>query len=185
MADAPHAAVEGAGGHGAEASGAFPPFDLSLFSSQLFWFALTFGALYFVLAKVALPKVGSVLAKRAGTIQGDLDAAAQKSADADAARTGMEQATAKARNDARTMIEAQRAAVTAELAEEQAKAEAALNDRTGVAEARIAKARASALAEVDTLAADLAADIVRRILPRASTTAPTSAPKRRVQGEAI
>jgi F-type H+-transporting ATPase subunit b len=183
MADAPHEVVEGAAGHGAEASGAFPPFDPTLFASQLFWFALTFGALYFVLSRFALPKVGAVLATRAGKITGDLEAAARESAAADAARIGAEQATAKARNDARTLIEAQRAAVTAELAGEQAKAEAALSERTAKAEAAIAQTRANALADVDKVAADLARDIVGRIMPRAAAE---PAPKRRVgQGEAI
>ena len=39
----------------------FPPFDAQTFASQLFWFALTFVALYLLMSRVALPRVGSIL----------------------------------------------------------------------------------------------------------------------------
>ena len=69
MADAPvdpHAAGEGAS--------SFPPFDASLFPHQLFWFAVSFLALYILMSRVALPKIASVLAARDARIRGDLDA---------------------------------------------------------------------------------------------------------------
>src|SRR5688572_14772604 len=95
-AHAPDAAghAAGAAAHGGEA-GVFPPFDATTFASQLFWFAVTFVALYVVLSRFVLPRIGGVLEKRAGTIQGDLDQAAQKSAEAEHARANMERAVAK------------------------------------------------------------------------------------------
>lgn len=117
----PHAATDAAHGaadaaaHGGEAGGAFPPFDASTFGTQLFWFALTFIALYLVVSRFVLPRVGSVLERRAGAVKSDLDQAAQRSADAEEARVTMERAIAKARSDARAMIEAARADITAKL----------------------------------------------------------------------
>jgi len=182
-ADAAHGAADAA--HGAEAAGheaggAFPPFDATTFASQLFWFVLTFAALYFVLSRFVLPQISSVLAKRAGTIAGDLDQAAQKSAAAEDARAAMEKAKAKARSDARAMIDAARADVTAKLTAEQEAAETRLIARITAAEGKVAEARAKALADVPGIAEALARDIADKLAPVAGSPAP----RQRVAGEA-
>jgi F-type H+-transporting ATPase subunit b len=173
--EAAHSAAAG-GEHAA--TGAFPPFDALTFGTQLFWFAVTFVLLYLVVSRFVLPKVGGVLAKRAGTIAGDLDQAVQKSAAAEEARVSMERAVAKARADARSMIDAARADVMAKLNAEQEAAEKRLTDKIAAAEASVDAARKKALAEVPAIADQLARDIADRI-------APVSTPARqRVAGEA-
>lgn len=159
--EAGHAADAAA--HGGEASGAFPPFDASLFESQLFWFALTFGALYYIVSRFVLPKVGSVLAQRAATVKGDLDAAAIQSAAAEDARSAMEQAIAKARADARAMIDKARADIIAKLSAEQEAAQARLTTRIRAAEAKVDTERQKALGEVPVIAEALARDIADKI----------------------
>lgn len=158
---AEHAADAAA--HGGEASGAFPPFDSSLFASQLVWFALTFGALYFIVSRFLLPSVSAVLARRATTIKDDLDLAAQKAAAAEDARASMEKATAKARADARAMIDKARADITAKLTAEQEQAEARLGERIRAAETKVDTARAKALSEVPAIADALARDIADKL----------------------
>ncbi len=160
-----HAAAE-AVGHGGEASSAFPPFDAALFPSQIFWFLLTFFGLYIVLSRFILPKIGGTLHARATTISSDLDQAAQKSSDAEDARANMEKAKAKARADARTMIDAARADMQAKLQAEQDAAEKRLADRITTAEARIDAARTKALSEVPAEAAKLARDIADKVAPK-------------------
>ncbi|MBS0385375.1 MAG: F0F1 ATP synthase subunit B' [Proteobacteria bacterium] len=157
--------------HPAEATTAFPPFDASLFPSQLFWFALSFIALYVIMSRFVLPKVGATLARRAGTIDGDLDQAAQKSAEAENARASMEKAVAKARADARAMIDAARAEVQAKLNAEQEAADARIAERIRAAEARVETAKQKALAEVPALADGLARDIADRIAPAVAAPA--------------
>ncbi len=170
MAAAPHdptfehaADATAAGEHAA--GGAFPPFDATLFASQLFWFALTFGSLYFIVSRFVLPKVASVLAQRAATVKGDLDAAAIQSAAAEDARAAMERGAAKARNDARAMIEKARADMQAKLTAEQESAEARLATRIRAAEAKVDAERAKALAEIPAIAANLAREIADKLAP--------------------
>ena len=57
-----------AGGHAN-----FPPFAAQTFPSQLLWLAITFGALYYVMSKIALPKVGAVIDNRKARIAKDLN----------------------------------------------------------------------------------------------------------------
>jgi len=49
--------TEADGGHG----GAFPPFDSSTFASQLVSLVIAFVALYLIVSRIALPRVGSVI----------------------------------------------------------------------------------------------------------------------------
>lgn len=161
--EAAHGAAEGA--HGAEHGGGFPPFDPANFASQLVWFALTFGALYFILSRFVLPSVQAVLDKRAAALKSDLEAAARQTADAEAARQAMEKASNDARAQARKHIEDARAAVMAEIAAEQAKADEQFARQAAVAETRISEARNAAMANVSSIADDLARDIVARLAP--------------------
>jgi F-type H+-transporting ATPase subunit b len=179
-----HAAPEAAQGaadaaaHGGE-GGAFPPFDLLTFGSQLFWFAVTFGLLYLFVSRFVVPRVGGVLAKRAGTIKSDLDEAAQKSAAAEQARMDMEKAMARARAEGRAMIEAARADVTAKLTAEQEAAEQRLSAKIAAEEAKVDAARKKALAEVPAIAESLARDIADKLAPPVADP-----PRQRVVGEA-
>ncbi len=179
VVDAAHGAANAAAHGGKHASsGGFPPFEMSLFGTQLFWFAVTFGLLYFVVSRFVLPRVGGVLAARAGTIASDLDQAAQKGAAADEARMQMERAVAKARADARAMVDAARADMQAKLTAEQEAAEKRLAERIATAEARVDAARQKALGEVPGIANTLARDIADKIAP-----ASTPAQRQRVAGE--
>ncbi|HVV33980.1 MAG TPA: hypothetical protein VHC73_12195 [Vitreimonas sp.] len=167
-------AAEAAHG-GGEAKSSFPPFDPTLFASQLVWFALSFIALYLLLSRFVLPKIGGVLHTRASTISGDLDSAAQKSAEADAAKIAMEKAVAKARADARAMVDAARADTQAKLNAEQEAAEARLVAKIELEEGQVAAARSKALADVPGEAEKLAREIADKLAPaNANATARTT-----------
>src|SRR5438309_11433846 len=56
---------------------AFPPFQKDTFASQLVSLAIAFVALYLIVSRIALPRVGSLLDERQNSIEGDL-AVAQK-----------------------------------------------------------------------------------------------------------
>lgn len=52
-----------------------PQFDFSYYPSQVFWLVCTFGFLFLVLSKVALPRVASFMAERQDRIASDIDMA--------------------------------------------------------------------------------------------------------------
>src|SRR6185437_16775802 len=53
----------------------FPPFQREHFPSQVVWLVLTFVLLYVLMARVALPRIGSILAERSKRIADDLKTA--------------------------------------------------------------------------------------------------------------
>src|SRR4030088_222109 len=91
--------TEADGGHG----GAFPPFDSSTFASQLVSLLIAFVALYLIVSRIALPRVGSVLDARQNAIEGDLAAAHKLKDEADAALKAYESELASARSRAQAI----------------------------------------------------------------------------------
>jgi F-type H+-transporting ATPase subunit b len=160
-----------AAGHAAEgAKGGFPPFEANLFSSQIFWFWVAFGALYIVLASVVIPRIAKTLAHRRGTIEGDLKAAADQTAAAQAARLQAEKASADARAQARKTVEEMRLVNDAAASKADAEATTAASAKIAAAEAGIATSKAAAMTSINDTIGDLAAIIVEQV----SGTKPTA-----------
>src|SRR5438876_12254083 len=80
---------------GSERGKGFPPFDAHTFASQLLWLALVFVALYLLMSRIALPRIGSILEQRRRHIDGDLAQAADLKESSDAAIAAYEKADRK------------------------------------------------------------------------------------------
>ncbi len=52
-----------------------PQLCIDWFGNQIFWLIVALVAIYFILSRVALPRIGAVLAERQGTITNDIAAA--------------------------------------------------------------------------------------------------------------
>ena len=81
----------GAAGHAAESAG-MPQLDFSTFPNQIFWLAVALVAIYFILSRMALPRIAATLADRQGTITGDIEAAERMKTEAIEAETSYQQA---------------------------------------------------------------------------------------------
>ncbi len=131
---------------------------------QIIWLVITFGILYVLMVKVALPRIGGVIEARAAHIAKDLAEADRLRRETEAAIAAYEQALAEAKQKAHAIIEQGRGKLKEELAAERDKLEKTLAKKSEEAEARIAAAKAAAMKDVNTVAADVAADIVRRLI---------------------
>jgi F-type H+-transporting ATPase subunit b len=152
----PHGA---AGGHG----GGFPPFQVDTFGSQLLWLALTFGALYLIMSKIALPRIGAILEERSDRIQADLSEAARLKTETESAIESYEKALADARANAQKIANETRDALNAEADEARRKVEADLAAKLAAAESQIGKTKATAMANVEAIATDAAQSIIERL----------------------
>ena len=90
----------------------FPPLDSKTFPSQLFWLVLFFAALYVLMSKFALPRLGAILANRKARIDGDLARAQSLKEETETAIKSYEKALADARTRANDIARETRDAVT-------------------------------------------------------------------------
>src|SRR6202795_1608539 len=150
---------EADGGQG----GAFPPFDSSTFASQLVSLLIAFVALYLIVSRIALPRVGSVLDARQNAIEGDL-AEAQKLKDAsDGALKAYESELAAARSRAQAIGAETREKLNAASEAERKTLEQRLSVKLAEAEKTIAATREAAMSNVRSIASDAAIAIVQRL----------------------
>jgi len=155
--------TEAPGGH----KGTFPPFDSHTFASQLVWLVITFVLLYVVLAKVALPRVGGIIAERQKRIDDDLAQANSFKTQSDSAIAAYEKALADARNRAQSIANDMREKQTAEAESVRKKIEGQFNVKLADAEKAIAATKQAAMANVRGIATDAAKAIVERLIGKA------------------
>lgn len=149
-----------------EPKGSFPPFDPSTFAPQLIWLVLTFGALYLLLSRIALPRIGSVLGERKDRIERDLGDAERMKAETDAALKAYESSLATARGRAQSLAKETRDKLAAEIEQSRQQADQQNAAKVADMEKRIAETKARALASVGDIATDTAGAIVQKLLGR-------------------
>lgn len=153
----------------------FPPFDASTFPSQLLWFAVIFGGMYYYLSKRFLPAVGGVIQARRARIAKDIDEATEMQRQADAAVAEHERQLSAARANAQSTAQAARDKIAAETESKRKALEDELSARLAQAEQSIAANRAAAMANVSAIARDATGAIVERLIGRAPDAGRVSA----------
>jgi F-type H+-transporting ATPase subunit b len=151
--------TEAEGGHKAP----FPPFQTQTFASQLVSLAIAFVALYLIVSRIALPRVGSLLDERQNKIDGDLAEAQTLKEETDRALKAYESELAAARSRAQAIGTETREKLNAASDAERKTLEERLTLKLAEAEKTIASTREKAMSNVRGIAADAAAAIVQRL----------------------
>ena len=151
--------TEADGGHKAP----FPPFEKDTFASQLVSLVIAFVALYLIVSRIALPRVGSVLDERQNAIEGDLAEAQNLKEASDAALKAYESELAAARSRAQAISAETREKLNAAADAERKTLEERLSVKLAEAEKTIAATRGAAMSKVRSIASDAAIAIVQRL----------------------
>jgi F-type H+-transporting ATPase subunit b len=168
--------------HGAEASAGMPQLDFSTFPNQIFWLIVTLVVIYFVLSRIALPRIGAVLAERSGTITNDIAAAEelkQKTVEAEAV---YQQALEDARAQASAIVAEAKADIQSELDAELKKADKKIAAKAAESEKAIAEIRDGSVKSVTEVAKDTAKELVAVFGGNADAKTITAAVAARMKG---
>ena len=144
-------------------NGGFPPFDSSTFASQLVSLVIAFVALYLIVSRIALPRVGAVIDARQNAIEGDLAAAQKLKDESDSALKAYESELADARSRAQAISAETREKLNAAAEAQRKTLEDQLSVKLADAEKTIASTREAAMSNVRGIAAEAAAAIVQRL----------------------
>jgi F-type H+-transporting ATPase subunit b len=161
-----HGDAKGATAHTAADGGhkaPFPPFQKDTFASQLVSLLVAFVALYLIVSRIVLPRVGSLLDKRQNAIEGDLAEAQRLRDESDAALKAYESELAAARARAQAISAATREKLSAASEIERKTLEERLSHKLAEAEKTIAATREAAMKNVRGIAAEAAAAIVQQL----------------------
>jgi F-type H+-transporting ATPase subunit b len=150
--------TEADGGHKAP----FPPFQKDTFASQLVSLVIAFAALYLIVSRIALPRVGSVIDQRQNTIDGDLADAQKLKDQSDSALKAYENELAAARSRAQAIGAETREKQNAASEAERKTLEEQLSVKLAEAEKTIASTRETAMGNVRGIAADAAGPAAHR-----------------------
>jgi F-type H+-transporting ATPase subunit b len=151
--------TEADGGHKAP----FPPFQSDTFASQLVSLVIAFVALYLIVSRIALPRVGSLLDERQNAIDGDLGEAQKLKDASDSALKAYESELAAARSRAQAIGTETREKLNTAAEAERKTLEDRLSVKLTEAEKTIAATREAAMSNVRGIAADAASAIVQQL----------------------
>jgi F-type H+-transporting ATPase subunit b len=159
-----------------------PQLCFDWFPNQIFWLVVTLVVIFLILSRVALPRIGAVLAERSGTITNDIAAAEDLKEKAKAAEGAYDKALADARAEANRIIAETRASIQSDLDVELKRADAEIAARTAESEKSLAAIRDSAVASVTSVAQDTAAALVEALGGKGDSAAVTAAVANRMKG---
>jgi F-type H+-transporting ATPase subunit b len=140
-----------------------PQLDVSTYLPQIVWLAITFIALYVLMARVGLPAVGAMLDQRRNKISDDFDKAEQMKTEAEAVMAAYERALAEARVAAQETLRQAMEKLNAEAAERRRETTRELQQEIAAAEQRIAAARAATLVDLRSVATEVARATARKL----------------------
>lgn len=168
--DMAHGAADAA--HGATG---LPQLDFSTWGSQIPWLIIAVLVIYYIVSRIALPRIGGVIEERHDAIEDDLDRAAEFKRQAAEAEAAYDKALADARAEAMAIAQKTRDEIQKDVDAATAKADAEIAAKTAEGEARIAEIRASALENVEAVAAETAEALLAALAPETADAAAVKA----------
>ena len=134
-----------------------------IFFSQLFWLAVVFGIIFFVIGRGMLPKIQSTVDEREKTIAQDLEQAQAARAAAEETEEAWRARMDAARAEAAKLAHDAKQAAARDTEAKVRKAGDKINLKVDAAESKIREAVDSARAEIEAVAADAAQEMIQRL----------------------
>lgn len=139
-----------------------PQFEAPIVT-QVVWLIISFGLLYYLLVRKALPRVSEILEARQDRIAADLDRAADMRREAEQALATYEKLIAEARTKAQTQMAELQARMADEAQKRSAELDGELHSKIADAEKRIDAARTEALGQIESVAEEISRAATERL----------------------
>jgi F-type H+-transporting ATPase subunit b len=156
---------------GGEGGGGLPQLDTTTFASQIFWLAISFVVLYWIMSKIAAPRIAEVLEERHKRIADDIDTAERLRDEAETVRGEYEKAVADARSKARDLVRETQEDLAAAQSKADAEGLAKAAEQTKAAEARIGEQTSQALESLKAVASETAVAAAEKLTGMKATEA--------------
>ena len=134
-----------------------------IYASQFLWLAIFFGAIFVVIGLGMLPKIQSTVDARDARIAADLEVARTAREAADSLEEGYRAEMDKSRGEAARLAAEAKANAAKSTEQSVAKADAAIAIKVDAAVTSIASAKAKAMGEIESVAADAVQGLVARV----------------------
>lgn len=140
-----------------------PQLDFTTFIPQLFWLFLSLSFLYFILSRIALPRISDVIEERNDTITDDLDEAKALSIEAEKVVNELKSKLEDARSSSQKTLMDERQKNLDKISSERKKFEETISREISSSEEKINKGKSEALKEASDLAVDIAEEIINNL----------------------
>lgn len=134
-----------------------------IFASQLFWLAVVFGIIYFVIAKGMVPKIQGVVEDRDRKIADDLAAAQNAREQAEASEEVYRQRIEAGRGEALKVAQEAKTQAALDTEKKLKAVDDKIGKRVAEAEAKIREAADKARRELEPVAAEAASELVSKL----------------------
>lgn len=150
-------------GHAKEVDG-LPQLDFTTYPSQIFWLFIAFIILYFIYSKKTLPEISSTIENRHNQVDGDLETATKLKEEADDVHAAYEEILSKARADSSDIFKKAEEKIKAKTEKKLADFRERSSKMTQDTEAEVVKAKADAMDDMQSVAAEVASIAAEKIV---------------------
>jgi F-type H+-transporting ATPase subunit b len=132
-----------------------PQLNPEFFISQLFWLVISFTFLFVFLWRISLPRIGSVLEKRANKISEDIKIAKQYQAEAEEIQTIIDKQLSEAKIETSDLIKLTNINIQNHATKELEQLDVSLNAKLDEAYEKIEKNKTSSLSQINSQIYDI------------------------------
>jgi F-type H+-transporting ATPase subunit b len=141
-----------------------PQLDISTFASQIFWLVVTFGVLYLIMARSALPVIREVLQTRQTRIFEDLRKAEKLKEEAESAEADFTSVIVNARGKASRTLAKVREKASAESEKRHAKLDDTFARQAKESDHRIEIIKKEAVSEMVPVTVEITREMVKKLV---------------------
>ncbi len=140
-----------------------PQLDITTYTSQLFWLCICFFSMYFIMAKIIIPRIADIIDQRQSKIDDYINKAMEIKKQAEESLEKYQNALAQATSEADKSLNKTQEELNALIAKRQEELDKKLREKITSSEAQINKSKEQALQQLHEISENLALEIVKKI----------------------